>query len=67
MKRFRMDREPDCRRCHKLVGIILKDGIYHVTCSVSDKEIGKARIPSYCIRKQDPANGQQMAGKKEEA
>lgn len=56
MKRFRMDREPDCKRCHKLVGIILKDGIYHVTCSVSDKEIGKARVPSYCIRKQ-------MAGK----
>lgn len=52
MKRFRMDREPDCKRCHKLVGIILKDGIYHVTCSVSDKEMGKARVPSYCIRKQ---------------
>ena len=58
MKRFSIDREPDCKRCHKLVGIILKDGIYHVTCSVSDEEMGKARVPSYCIRKQ-------MAGKQD--
>ena len=58
MKRFSTDRYKDCRRCHKMVGIMLIGTEHHVTCSVDDKDMGKARVPSYCPRKQ-------MAGKKE--
>lgn len=51
MKRFATDRHKDCRRCHKMVSIMLIGSEHHVTCSVDDEDMGKARVPSYCPRR----------------